>query len=109
MRSAPFSAPCSEAGSGPSTHRIIPAPRSTSARLPRVAPAASNSASDKDAPSPAPRSTATSAPSATNFFTVSGIAAQRVSPSAVSLSTAIFIWPELLQDKQDDEADREAG
>src|SRR3569623_2981137 len=40
--------------------------------------------------SPAPTSTATSAPSAMNFLTVSGVAATRRSPSAVSLRTAIF-------------------
>ena len=40
---------------------------------------------------PRPRSTATLAPSAMNFFTVSGIAATRVSPAPPSLRTAIFM------------------
>jgi len=54
-----------------------------------VAPAASNSASAIDAASPAPFSTATAAPRAANFFTVSGMAATRVS-GAPSCRTAIF-------------------
>src|SRR5579872_2788048 len=78
------------------------APSSTSAREPDCAPAASNSLSAMEAPSPAPCSTATFAPRATNFFTVSGIAAQRVSP-ADSFRTAIFI--RLFQDQKNDEAD----
>src|SRR5205823_10171319 len=91
------------------THRIIPAPLSTPSRLPVLAPAVSNSASDSEAPSPAPVSTATSAPSATNFFTVSGIAAQRVSPAA-SFRTAIFMrCGGLFQDQQDNERDHENG
>src|SRR4051812_10941861 len=84
---------------------MIPAPSRISARLPSIAPTASKSASEMDAASPAPRSTATSAPSAMNFLTVSGIAAQRVS-SAPSLRTAIFI--RLSEDQEDDEADDEA-
>src|SRR5690242_16594396 len=105
---APFSAPFSVAASGPSTTRMIPAPFSTSARLPVLAPAASNSESGIDAESPAPFSTATSAPSAMNFFTVSGIAAQRVSPAG-SLRTAIFMrGGRLFQDQKDDEADHKA-
>src|SRR6478735_6204513 len=39
--------------------------------------------------SPAPRSTATVAPSAMNFFTVSGVAETRVSPAARSCRTAM--------------------
>lgn len=39
---------------------------------------------------PAPASTETVAPSAMYFFTVSGDAETRVSPAAVSFSTAIF-------------------
>src|SRR5256885_1511398 len=105
--SAPCSAPFKS--SGPLMQRITPAPLSTSLRLPTVAPAASNSASETEAPSPAPRSTATSAPSAANFFTVSGIAAQRVSHAA-SFTTAIFMGVVgLFQDQQDDEADDQAG
>ena len=71
---------------------------------PTFAPAASKSASAIEALSPAPFSTATSAPSAMNFFTVSGIAAQRVSPAA-SFRTAIFIGGRgLFEDQEDDEA-----
>src|SRR5262245_1576747 len=42
---------------------------------------------------PAPCSTATSAPSETNFFTVSGVAATRGSPGSVSAAIAIFMKP----------------
>src|SRR5437868_5509589 len=89
-------------------HRMMPAPFNTSPRLPTLAPAAWNSASEIDAFSPAPVSTATSAPSAMNFFTVSGIAAQRVSPGA-SFRTAIFMRCDglFVQDQQDDEGDDE--
>src|SRR3954469_25954293 len=104
--SAPLSVPFRADGAGPVTVRIIPASLSTSAREPTLAPAVSNSASAIDAPSPVPRSTATSAPSAMNFLTVSGTAAQRVSPAA-SFRTAIFI--RLFQDQKNDEADDEAG
>src|SRR3954468_11528273 len=106
---APFSAPLSVPASGPLTARMIPAPLSTSARLPIVAPATWKSASGMDAESPAPLSTATSAASATNFFTVSGIAAHRVSPAG-SFRTAIFIGRSgLLEDQEDDEADDQAA
>src|SRR6185369_2935365 len=101
----PFSAPLSVAASGPVTQRTMPAPFKISARLPSFAPAASKSASEMEAPSPAPLSIVTSAPSATNFFTVSGMAAQRVSP-APSFRTAIFI--RLFQDQKDDETDDQA-
>src|SRR5689334_13417932 len=87
---------------------MMPAPLSTSARLPIVAAAAANSASAIAAASPAPVSTATSAPSPANFFTVSGIAAQRVSPAAASFTIAIFMEWGGLQDLQDDEADHQA-
>src|SRR5262245_55204719 len=40
---------------------------------------------------PAPCSTATSAPSAISFLTVSGVAATRGSPASVSAATAIFM------------------
>src|SRR5207248_2588898 len=80
-------------------------PLSTSARLPSVAPAASKSESAMDAPAPASRSIATSAPSALNFLTVSGVAAHRGSPAA-SFRTAIFI--PLFQDQQNDETDDQA-
>src|SRR5438270_9908502 len=100
------SAPFSVVKSGPLTERTIPAPLSTSARLPSFAPAASNSASGMEAPSPAPPSTANSAPSAMNFSTASGIAAQRVSPAA-SLITPIFT--RLIPDQQNDEPDDQTG
>src|SRR6188472_3764455 len=70
--------------------RITSAPASTAFRSPTLAPADSNSESAKEDVAPAPFSTATFAPKPLNFFTVSGIAAQRVSPAAVSLRTAIF-------------------
>src|SRR5690606_34073740 len=41
------------------------------------------------APAPAPDSTATLAPSVISFFTVSGVAATRLSAGALSLSTAM--------------------
>src|SRR5881275_2260032 len=87
---------------------MMPAPLRTSERLPTLAPAASKSASPTDAPTPALFSTATSAPRAINFFTVSGIAAQRVSPAA-SFSTAIFTKSAVFQDQKDDEGDDQAG
>src|SRR5438046_10119660 len=99
--------PSSVAGSGPVTDRTIPAPLRISARLPSTAPAASKSPSPTDAPLPAPRSTATSAPSAIYFFTISGIAAQRVS-AAPSFRTAIFMGSSLpigLDDDQRDDPD----
>src|SRR5690349_12360038 len=106
--SAPCSAPASDFGSGPSTARMMLLPFSASFLLAILAPAASKSVSGTEARSPAPVSTATSAPRAMNFFTVSGIAAQRVS-SAASLRTAIFISRiELLQNQKNDEADDEA-
>src|SRR5437667_6312489 len=42
---------------------------------------------------PAPGSTATCAPSATIFLTVSGVAATRGSPGSVSAAIAIFMRP----------------
>src|SRR3954447_844890 len=90
-------------------HRMTPAPLSTSARLPMVAPPVSKSASATEAASPAPCSTATSAPSATNFFTASGIAAQRASPAA-SFSTAIFMRSGgLFEDQENEECDHQAS
>src|ERR1043165_8901711 len=58
-----------------------------------VAPAAVNSESGRPDLMPAPGSTATSTPSALNFFTVSGDAATRGSEGSISLATAIFIKP----------------
>src|SRR3984893_2617513 len=58
-----------------------------------VAPTAVNSESGRPALTPAPASTATSTPSALNFFTVSGDAATRGSEGSISLATAIFMGP----------------
>src|SRR3954470_5013866 len=58
-----------------------------------VAPAAENSESGSPDLIPAPGSTATSTPSALNFFTVSGDAATRGSEGSISLATAIFMGP----------------
>src|SRR3954466_4445933 len=62
-----------------------------------VAPAAAYSSSVKRDGAPAPLCTATSAPSAANFFTVSGVAATRVSALSTSAGTAIFIATFLLR------------
>src|ERR1700689_860164 len=66
---------------------------SLSASALTVAPAAVNSESGKPDLIPAPGSTATSTPSALNFFTVSGEAATRGSDGSISLATAIFMGP----------------
>src|SRR3954454_25331798 len=58
-----------------------------------VAPTAVNSESGRPDLIPAPGSTATSTPSALNFFTVSGDAATRGSEGSISLATAIFMGP----------------
>src|SRR5829696_4526445 len=58
-----------------------------------VAPTAVNSESGRPDLMPAPGSIATSAPSALNFFTVSGEAATRGSDGSISLATAIFMGP----------------
>jgi hypothetical protein len=42
---------------------------------------------------PAPGSTATSAPNALNFLTVSGVPATRVSAESISAAIAIFMMP----------------
>jgi hypothetical protein len=56
-----------------------------------LAPAARYASSRNAAFSPAPASTATSAPSATSYFTVSGEAATRVSLARRSRGMAIFM------------------
>src|SRR5580704_16566449 len=66
---------------------------SLSASAETVAPAAVNSESGKPDLIPAPGSIAISAPSALNFFTVSGEAATRGSDGSISLATAIFMGP----------------
>src|ERR1700749_1383133 len=58
-----------------------------------VAPTAVKSESSRPDLMPAPGSTATSAPSALNFFTVSGEAATRGSAESISLATALFMGP----------------
>src|SRR6201995_3019467 len=58
-----------------------------------VAPTAVNSESGRPDLIPAPGSTATSTPSALNFFIVSGDAATRGSEGSISLATAIFMGP----------------
>src|SRR3954462_3449171 len=66
---------------------------SFSASAMTVAPAAENSESGRPDLIPAPGSTATSTPSALNFFTVSGDAAPRGSEGSIFLATAIFMGP----------------
>src|SRR5262249_51994834 len=63
-----------------------------------VAPTAVNSESGRPDLTPAPGSTATSAPSALIFFTVSGDAATGGSDGSISLATAIFMRPPLARD-----------
>src|SRR6185437_8668855 len=58
-----------------------------------LAPTAVKSESGRPDLTPAPGSTATSAPSALYFFTVSGEAATRGSEGSISLATAIFMRP----------------
>src|SRR5215471_20177898 len=58
-----------------------------------AAPTALKSESGRPDLMPAPGSTTTSAPSALNFFTVSGEAATRGSAGSISLATAIFVGP----------------
>src|ERR1700710_2054218 len=81
----------SSLASGRFTLMIMSASFSASALT--VAPAAVNSESGRPDLIPAPGSTATSTPSALNFFTVSGDAATRGSEGSISLATAIFIGP----------------
>src|SRR5690606_11640044 len=61
------------------------------------------------APSPAPLSTATDAPSATNFLTVSGVAATRLSPAARSCKTAIRITNGPGSGNEEDDDERQDG
>jgi hypothetical protein len=71
---------------GSLTFKIISALSYTSwAVATNSAPAAAYSSSVKNAPNPAPFSITTFPPSATIFFTVSGIAATRLSPGIISL------------------------
>src|SRR5215469_14514735 len=58
-----------------------------------VAPAAAYSPSGMPDFTPAPVSTATSAPSARIFFTVSAVAATRGSAGSISAGTATFMMP----------------
>src|SRR4029077_11454355 len=95
MTSAPRPYFASSNASGRFTLMTMSALSSASALT--VAPAAANSASNTPDLTPAPGSTATSAPSALNFFTVSGEAATRGSEGSISLATAIFISNSLFQ------------
>src|SRR5262245_38503101 len=89
-------------------HRIMSASLSTASRVPTDAPAASKSPSAIDAPAPAPFSTAIVAPSPANFFTVSGMAATRVS-APTSFRTAIFNRENLIIDDVHHEQSRDEG
>src|SRR4030095_9847058 len=89
MTSAPRLYCESSEASGRFTLMMMSASFSASALT--VAPTAVNSESGRPDLIPAPGSTATSAPSALNFFTVSGEAATRGSDGSISLATAIFM------------------
>src|SRR5882672_6727765 len=91
MTSAPRLYCESSDASGRFTLMMMSASLSASALT--VAPTAVNSESGRPDLMPAPGSTATSAPSALNFFTVSGDAATRGSDGSISLATAIFMRP----------------
>src|SRR5882757_2842840 len=86
---APFLYCDNSLGAGRRTFSTMSASLVTSS--PISAPAASKSASGMPEALPAPRATMTSAPSALNFLTVSGVAATRGSPASVSRATAIRI------------------
>src|ERR1700758_2776774 len=81
----------SSEASGRFTLMMISASFAASALM--VAPTAVKSESSRPDLRPAPGSIATSAPSALNFFTVSGEAATRGSDGSTSLATAIFMGP----------------
>ncbi len=89
MTSAPRLYCASSLASGRFTLMMMSASFSASALT--VAPTAVNSESGRPDLMPAPGSIATSAPSALNFFTVSGEAATRGSDGSISLATAIFM------------------
>src|SRR6476620_8725749 len=91
MTSAPRLYCASSLASGRFTLMMMSASFNASALT--VAPTAVNSESGRPDLMPAPGSTATSAPSALNFFTVSGDAATRGSVGSISLATAIFMRP----------------
>ena len=91
MTSAPRLYCASSLASGRFTLMMMSASFSASALT--VAPTAVNSESGRPDLMPAPGSIATSAPSALNFFTVSGEAATRGSDGSISLATAIFMGP----------------
>jgi hypothetical protein len=89
ITNAPFFKRARSAACGRRTFRTISALLNASRVT--AAPAAAKSASRMPDFTPAPGSTATSAPSAIIFLTVSGVAATRGSPASVSAATAIFI------------------
>src|SRR5262249_17078347 len=91
MTSAPRLYCASSDASGRFTLMMMSAFFSASALT--VAPTAVKSESGSPDLTPAPGSTATSAPRALNFFTVSGDAATRGSAGSISLATAIFMKP----------------
>src|ERR1700741_3374380 len=91
MTSAPRLYCASSEASGRFTLMMMSASFSASALT--VAPTAVNSESGRPDLMPAPGSTAISAPSALNFFTVSGETATRGSAGSISLATAIFMEP----------------
>src|SRR5689334_10334159 len=98
MTSAPRLYCASSDASGRLTLMMMSASFSASALT--VAPTAVNSESGRPDLTPAPGSTAISAPSALNFFTVSGEAATRGSDGSISLATAIFIGPPATRTKR---------
>src|SRR5215468_7299341 len=98
MTSAPRLYCDSSEASGRFTLMMMSASFSASALT--VAPTAVNSESGRPDLMPAPGSTATSAPSALNFLTVSGDAATRGSDGSISLATAIFMRPPLARTRR---------
>src|SRR6185295_19338437 len=98
MTSAPRLYCDSSEASGRFTLMMMSASLSASALT--VAPTAVNSESGRPDLMPAPGSTATSTPSALNFFTVSGDAATRGSDGSISLATAIFMGPPLARTRR---------
>src|SRR3569623_80223 len=92
ITSAPLAAPARISTVGRRTVSTISAPLTASAAVAvTVAPAFWYSASGKRAALPAPASIDTVLPSPISFWTVSGVAATRVSPSARSRTIAIFM------------------
>src|SRR5581483_6337419 len=91
MTSAPFLYQASSATPGRRTFSTTSA--SLTASFSTIAPAALYSESGMPDFTPAPGSTATSAPSALSFLTVSGVAATRSSSGSSSAAMATFMMP----------------